>query len=63
MTIINRIGGWSYEMKNIFSKYRSGFRIANGRIQFIPSTESRRKEKVFEKTMFYTENGNAAYIS
>ena len=63
MTVINRIGSWSYEIKNIFPKYRQAFRIANGWIQFIPFRDSRMLERVFEKTMFYTENGNAVYIS
>ena len=29
---------------------------------FIPFQNSRRKERAFEKTMFYIENGNAVYI-
>ena len=46
-----RIGSWFYEMN------------ANAWIQFITFRDSRRKERIFENTMFYIENGNALYIS
>ena len=32
------------------------------RIQFIPFRDSTRKERIFEKTMFYVENKNVVYI-
>ena len=49
-------------MKNVFLKYRLAFRITNASFHFIPFGDSRKKERVFEKTMFYIENGNGVYI-
>ena len=53
MTTVNRIGSWPYEMKDIFSKYRYAFRIANGSIQFIPFGDNRGKESL-KKQMLCT---------
>ena len=58
ITVPNRIGSWSYELKNIFPQYRQAFRTTKVGIQFIPFRDSRRKE-----SMFYVENWNAVYIS
>ena len=53
MTVIDRIGSWSYELKNIFCIfYEESFFLS----------EIVERKKVFEKTMFYVENGNAVYI-
>ena len=75
MTIMHKIGCGSYELKNIFLKYRETIRISRrhkigcGSYElknvFLKCREtlriSRRKERVSEKSMVYFKNKNDVY--
>ena len=56
MVFLNKIGSWSYELKNIFPTYRKpGSSLYN-----LEKIEEKRFWK--KKKKFYIENGNAVYI-
>ena len=52
MTVTNRIGSWSYELKNIFPKYRSAFRIMLGSRLFHSGIVQGNKKEILKKLCF-----------
>ena len=55
MTIIRRIGSWTYEVKNVFLNLKQIHRTTLAGIKFTPVRDSKRKERVFEEKLCFAQ--------